>query len=128
MQHVIVDEYDAYEEEPSRLARLRRALSTAIGAVVAVSLLVAVGVWFYRLENTWLALRLMRRTGRDARDGWHPAEQPNQRLLLEVGAQPGGLRLDVCAKLCEQSVLIPSKACMDTWRRCLPATEHRWKR
>lgn len=45
--------YDEFEppegDEPSRLARVRRALSTAIGALVALSLLLALGVWFYRL-------------------------------------------------------------------------------
>lgn len=43
------DDYDAVEGGPTRLARLRRALSTAIGAAVALALLVALGTWFYRL-------------------------------------------------------------------------------
>ena len=43
------DDYDAVAGGPSRLARLRRALSTAIGAAVAVAVLVTLGVWFYRL-------------------------------------------------------------------------------
>ena len=42
-------DYDAVADGPSRLTRLRRALSTAVGAVVATALLLALGVWFYRL-------------------------------------------------------------------------------
>src|SRR5690606_21757197 len=34
---------------PSRLSRVRRVLSTAIGACMAVALLLAMGTWFYRL-------------------------------------------------------------------------------
>jgi hypothetical protein len=43
------DDYDAVAGSPTRLARLRRGLSTAIGATVALALLLALGVWFYRL-------------------------------------------------------------------------------
>ncbi len=43
------DDYDAVLDGPSRLTRLRRAVSTAIGAAVAVAVLLALGVWFYRL-------------------------------------------------------------------------------
>jgi hypothetical protein len=43
------DDYDAVAGGPTRLARLRRALSTAIGAAIALALLVTLGVWFYRL-------------------------------------------------------------------------------
>jgi hypothetical protein len=43
------DDYDAVAGAPSRLARLRRALSTAVGAAIAVALLVTLGVWLYRL-------------------------------------------------------------------------------
>ncbi|MEM7061367.1 MAG: hypothetical protein AAF557_27635, partial [Pseudomonadota bacterium] len=45
--------FERYEEPaevaPSRFARVRGIVSTAIGAVVALSLLLALGVWFYRL-------------------------------------------------------------------------------
>ncbi len=44
-----LDEFEPFEDEPSRLSRIRRGLSTAIGACVAVALLVGLGVWFYRL-------------------------------------------------------------------------------
>ena len=43
------DDYDAVIDGPSRIARLRRAFSTGTGAVVAMALLVALGVWVYRL-------------------------------------------------------------------------------
>ena len=45
--------FQTYEEPaepaPSRFSRIRHIVSTAIGAVVALSLLLALGVWFYRL-------------------------------------------------------------------------------
>lgn len=43
------DEYEPLDDEPSRFASIRRGLSTAVGALVALSLLMALGVWFYRL-------------------------------------------------------------------------------
>jgi hypothetical protein len=43
------DDYDAVIDGPPRFARIRRALSTGIGAAVALGLIVALGVWFYRL-------------------------------------------------------------------------------
>ena len=43
------DDYDAVAGAPTRLARLRRALSTAVGAAIALAMLMALGVWFYRL-------------------------------------------------------------------------------
>jgi hypothetical protein len=43
------DDYDAVIDGPSRFARLRRAFSTGIGAAVALGLMLALGVWFYRL-------------------------------------------------------------------------------
>lgn len=43
------DDYDAVIDGPSRLVRIRRAFSTGIGAAVALGLIVALGVWFYRL-------------------------------------------------------------------------------
>lgn len=45
--------FEKYEEpaevSPSRFARVRGVISTAIGALVALSLLLVLGVWFYRL-------------------------------------------------------------------------------
>lgn len=45
--------FERYEEPaevaPSRFSRVRGVVSTAVGAVVALSLLLALGVWFYRL-------------------------------------------------------------------------------
>lgn len=45
--------FESYEEPaedaPSRFGRVKTALSTALGALVALSLLLALGVWFYRL-------------------------------------------------------------------------------
>lgn len=49
MQTNSYDEYDPAEDEPSRYSRIRGAVSTAIGALVAMALLLTLGVWFYRL-------------------------------------------------------------------------------
>lgn len=49
MRDYSADDFNAVAGGPSRLPRLRRAVSTAIGATVAVALLLALGVWFYRL-------------------------------------------------------------------------------
>lgn len=43
------EDYDAVADGRPRFARFRRGLSTAIGAAVAMALLVALGIWFYRL-------------------------------------------------------------------------------
>ncbi|MEM7211553.1 MAG: SPOR domain-containing protein [Pseudomonadota bacterium] len=49
MQENAYDEYDEADEEPSRFSRIKSAVSTAIGALVAMALLLTLGVWFYRL-------------------------------------------------------------------------------
>ncbi|MEL7470594.1 MAG: SPOR domain-containing protein [Pseudomonadota bacterium] len=49
MQTGEFDEFDPSELEPSRFSRIRSAISTAIGALVAMALLLTLGVWFYRL-------------------------------------------------------------------------------
>ncbi|MEM9061027.1 MAG: SPOR domain-containing protein [Pseudomonadota bacterium] len=49
MQNGEFDEFDPSELEPSRFSRIRGAISTAIGALVAMALLLTLGVWFYRL-------------------------------------------------------------------------------
>ena len=49
MQDINLAEFEPAEEGPSRLSRIRRTLSTAVGACIALALLVATGMWFYRL-------------------------------------------------------------------------------
>ena len=49
MQTGEFDEFDPSELEPSRFSRIRSAISTAIGALVAMALLLTLGVGFYRL-------------------------------------------------------------------------------
>ena len=49
MQDQTYDDYDAEADRPSRFGRIRSAVSTAIGALVAMALLMALGIWFYRL-------------------------------------------------------------------------------
>ena len=50
MQEATFEKYEEPAEvAPSRFARIRTVVSTAVGAVIALSLLLALGVWFYRL-------------------------------------------------------------------------------
>ena len=49
MQDYDYDEYDPVDEAPSRFSRVKGAVSTAIGALVAMALLLTLGIWFYRL-------------------------------------------------------------------------------
>lgn len=49
MQDYDYDEYDPVDETPSRFSRVKGAVSTAIGALVAMALLMTLGIWFYRL-------------------------------------------------------------------------------
>jgi hypothetical protein len=49
MQDINLAEFEPAEEGPSRFSRIRRTLSTAVGACIALALLVATGMWFYRL-------------------------------------------------------------------------------
>ncbi|MEM7422172.1 MAG: hypothetical protein AAF334_00535, partial [Pseudomonadota bacterium] len=49
MQETAFDEYDPAEAEPTRFSRLKGIASTVLGALLAMALLVAMGVWFYRL-------------------------------------------------------------------------------
>ena len=49
MQENDYDQYDPADDEPSRFSRVKSAVSTAIGALVAMALLLTLGVWFYRL-------------------------------------------------------------------------------
>jgi hypothetical protein len=49
MQEINLAEFDPADDGPSRLSRIRRTVSTAIGACIALALLVAMGMWFYRL-------------------------------------------------------------------------------
>ena len=50
MQDIDLADYELADDHgPSRLSRARRALSTVIGACVALALLMTMGTWFYRL-------------------------------------------------------------------------------
>ena len=49
MQDHTHEDFDPEAERPSRFGRVRSAVSTAIGALVAMALLMALGIWFYRL-------------------------------------------------------------------------------
>lgn len=49
MQDYDYDGYDSVDEGPSRFSRVKSAISTAIGALIAMALLLTLGVWFYRL-------------------------------------------------------------------------------
>lgn len=49
MQDQSYDEYDPDVEGVSTFARIRGAVSTIVGALVALALLMALGIWFYRL-------------------------------------------------------------------------------
>ncbi len=49
MQASTIEESETTAEEPSRAANIKRLFSTTVGAIVAVALLLALGVWFYRL-------------------------------------------------------------------------------
>jgi hypothetical protein len=48
MSDQIYDDYGS-GEAPSRFSRVKSVVSTAIGALVAMALLMALGIWFYRL-------------------------------------------------------------------------------
>ena len=49
MQDHTHEDFDPEVDRPSRFGRVRSAVSTAIGALVAMALLMALGIWFYRL-------------------------------------------------------------------------------
>ena len=49
MTELTQDEFDAPEKGASRFANFKGVLSTALGAFVALALLLTLGVWFYRL-------------------------------------------------------------------------------
>lgn len=49
MQDYEYDEYDPVDEGRSRFSRIKSAVSTAVGALVAMALLLTLGIWFYRL-------------------------------------------------------------------------------
>lgn len=49
MQQDSYDDVDGMAGTPSGFARVKSIISTAIGAIVAMSLLMALGIWFYRL-------------------------------------------------------------------------------
>lgn len=49
MQESTIEENETAVEEPSRSVSIKGVLSTVVGAVVALALLLTLGVWFYRL-------------------------------------------------------------------------------
>jgi hypothetical protein len=49
MQEINLAEFEPADDGVSRFSRVRRTVSTALGACIALALLVAMGMWFYRL-------------------------------------------------------------------------------